>query len=256
MDGTVFLDDRLLPGADRFFDCLHGLGKDYLFLTNNSSKNRADYAHKLARLGLDVPESRIFTSGEATALYLQGEMKGARIYVVGTPSLEAEIQDHGFVLDADTPEAVVLGYDLTLTYAKLVRLCALVRKGLPYIATHPDLNCPSEAGPLPDIGATIAYVSAATGRAPDHVLGKPSPEMIAMAALRLGLPVERLAVIGDRLYTDIAMGNAAGIPSALVLSGETRPADLPASPYHPDYVFNHLGEAADWLLACGRPGPK
>ncbi len=250
MDGTVFLSDRLLPGANDFLRTLDRLSKPYLFLTNNSSRDRREYADKLNRLGLSVSAESIFTSGEATALFLQNEMPAARLYVVGTSSLEAEFRQHGFTLDDENPEAIVLGYDLTLTYAKLSRLCALARKELPYFATHPDLNCPSDHGPLPDIGATIAYVHASTGRVPDRVFGKPSVEMVAMAARRLGVASDRLAMVGDRLYTDIAMANAAGIPSVLVLSGETRTADLPASPYKPDYVFNHLGEAANWLLAC------
>jgi 4-nitrophenyl phosphatase len=252
LDGTVFLGDRLLPGAAHFLETLDRQGKDYLFLTNNSSKDRSLYAYKLAGLGLPIPDWRIFTSGEATALYLQSELPAARLYVVGTPSLESEFNSHGFTLTAEDPQAVVLGYDTTLTYAKMARLCSLVRAGLPYYATHPDLNCPSETGPLPDIGCTIAYVATSTGRSPDKVFGKPTREMAAMAARRLGLPLNHLAIAGDRLYTDIAMGMASEIPTLLVLSGETRQADLADALYRPDYVFNHLGEAADWMLACAQ----
>ncbi len=250
LDGTVFLGDRLIEGAARFLELLDAQQKPYLFITNNSSKDRRLYAEKLRSLGLDVPAEQVFTSGEAAALFLARTRPGARLFLAGTPSLEAEFAQHGFALQADSPEAVVLGYDTTLTYAKLSRLCRLVRAGLPYFATHPDINCPTPEGPVPDIGSTIAFVRASTSREPDLIFGKPNREMVEMAALRLGLAPGELAVAGDRLYTDIALGNRAGIPAVLVLSGETQPGDLAGSPYRPDYVFNHLGEAAGWLQAC------
>ncbi|MCU0485550.1 MAG: HAD-IIA family hydrolase [Anaerolineales bacterium] len=252
MDGTVFLGERLLEGAARFINVLHAQGKRYLFLTNNSSKHRRQYAEKLGRLGLPVPEELIFTSGEATALYLQQKVSGGRLYVVGTPALEEELREHGLELVQDQPQCVVLGFDTTLTYEKLWQLCSFVDQGLPYIATHPDINCPLPGGFMPDIGAVIAFVSTSTGREPDLVVGKPNRMMVERAAQKMGLPVTALGMVGDRLYTDIALGQASGIPAVLVLSGETRPEDLPGSKFTPDYIFAHLGEAADWLEAQSR----
>ncbi len=124
-----------------------------------------------------------------------------------------------------------------------------MRAGLKYVATHPDLNCPTPTGFMPDIGATIAYVKAATGREPDLVVGKPNRLMAEAAAQKLGLPPAALAMIGDRLYTDVALGQAAGIPAVLVLSGETRAADVAGSPFQPDYTFENLGALAAWLTA-------
>jgi HAD superfamily hydrolase (TIGR01450 family) len=169
------------------------------------------------------------------------------LYVVGTAALEEEFRGRGFELSTERPELAVLGFDTTLTYAKLWRLCDLVRAGLPYIATHPDINCPTENGMLPDIGATIAFVKASTGRAPDLVVGKPNRLIVEAAARKLGLPVEALGMVGDRLYTDIALGQASGIPTALVLSGETKLEDLEGSPFRPDEVFANLGALGDWL---------
>jgi phosphoglycolate/pyridoxal phosphate phosphatase family enzyme len=249
MDGTVFLGDQLLEGAKRFLDLLQAQGKRYLFLTNNSSKHRRQYAEKLRRLGLPVQEELIFTSGEATALYLQHKVPGGRLYVVGTAALENELREHGFELVEHAPDCLVLGFDTTLTYAKLWKLCDFVRQGLPYVATHPDINCPLPGGFMPDIGATIAFVKASTGREPDLVVGKPNRMMVERAADKVGLPVAALAMIGDRLYTDIALGKVSGIPAVLVLSGETRLEDLPGSKFTPDYIFADLGEAADWLEA-------
>ncbi len=171
------------------------------------------------------------------------------MYVVGTEFLEEEFRQHGFVLDEQKPEMVVLGFDTTLTYHKLWRLCDLVRAGLPYIATHPDLNCPTKGGFMPDIGAMIAFVQTSTGRLPDKVIGKPNRTIIDELSNRLHMPLEHLAIIGDRLYTDIALGETTGITTILVLSGETQLADLDSTPFKPDYVFNHIGEVAHFLTS-------
>jgi len=247
MDGTFYLDDQLLQGALHFIDTITKLGRRYIFLTNNSSRHRGYYAEKITRLGLAVQESQIFTSGEATALHLNSESPGARVYVVGTEFLQEEFNQHGFTLDEGNPQLVVLGFDTSLTYAKLWKLCDFVRAGLPYIATHPDLNCPTEGGFMPDIGAMIAFVQTSTGRLPDKVIGKPNRAIIDELAKKIQVPMEQLAMIGDRLYTDIALGETTGITTILVLSGETRRSDLETSPHKPDYIFEHLGELAAYL---------
>jgi 4-nitrophenyl phosphatase/NagD protein len=259
MDGTFYLGDRLIDGALSFIEVLRARGQDFLFLTNNSSKDASQYAEKIRRLGLPVDADRVLTSGAATARYLQRRYPAAKVYVVGTPALEDELARHGFRLEVATPEVAVLGFDTGLTYAKLWRLCDLVRGGLPYVATHPDLNCPTETGFMPDIGATIAFVEASTRRRPDVAIGKPNRLMAEAAAERMGVPVETLCMVGDRLYTDIALGQAAGIPSVLVLSGESRAEDVPASPDQPDYVFASLGELGRALAGSddrqGQAGP-
>ncbi len=248
MDGTFYLGDRLIEGALKFVDVIRDQGKDFIFLTNNSSKNRTIYARKITNLGLEIPEDKVFTSGEATARYLSQRHLGARVFVVGTQALEDEFQGHGFSLDEKNPELFVLGFDTTLTYQKLWKACNFVRAGLPYIATHPDINCPTENGFMPDIGAVIAFINASTGRLPDVVVGKPNRIIIDELSEKLAIPVENLAMIGDRLYTDIALSSTVGITTVLVLSGETHIEDLQNSPYQPNIVFKHLGEAADFLL--------
>jgi len=249
MDGTFYLGDRLLEGALRFIDVLKAQGKDFLFLTNNSSKHARQYAEKITRLGLPIRESKVLTSGEATARYLLTTRPNARLFVVGTPALEEEFLTHGFMLDPDQPEVAVLGFDTTLTYQRLRKLCDVVRAGLPYLATHPDFNCPTETGFMPDIGAMIAFVKASTGREPDLVIGKPNRMIVEAAAQKMNLPLDALGMIGDRLYTDIALGKTSGITTVLVLSGETHAEDLAASPFQPTYLFDHLGAVADWLSA-------
>lgn len=243
MDGTVYLGTRLLPGALEFLAYTRDVGIPRLFLTNNSSKDRDAYAAKLNSLGIEATPDDIFTSGEATARYLRARWpEGTPIALFGTPELERTFRQFGFTLTMDDPALVVLGYDKTITYEKLVALCDLVRAGLPYIATHPDYNCPVEGGFEPDIGAMMALVEASTGRKADVIIGKPHAPIVEMAADKLGLPVEALCMVGDRLYTDIAMGQTAPLHTALVLSGETRRDDLATSPFVPDYVFENLGE--------------
>jgi HAD superfamily hydrolase (TIGR01450 family) len=173
------------------------------------------------------------------------------LFVVGTPALEEELAAHGFQLVQEQPDLAVLGFDTTLTYAKLWKLCDFVRQGLPYIATHPDFNCPTETGFMPDVGAMIAFVRASTGREPDLLVGKPNRMIVDSAAAKMGLRVEDLGMIGDRLYTDIALGQTSGITTVLVLSGETSLEEAQVSPFKPDYTFQNLGEVAGWLLDHG-----
>lgn len=247
MDGTIYLGGRLLPGAADLLNYLQNQDIPHYFLTNNSSKSNLDYVKKLAAFNLPVTPEQVFTSGEATAIYLQREKPNARLFVVGTPSLEAEFTRYGFDLTQDDPDYVVLGFDTTLTYEKIWRLCDYVRDGLPYIATHPDINCPTECGFMPDIGAIIAMVKSSTGREPDLVIGKPHPPIIQAIFEKTGLPPAQIAMVGDRLYTDIALGKV-GITTILVLSGEARRQDIPEAPVKPDFVFKNLAELYKTLL--------
>ena len=246
MDGTIFIEDRLLPGAKAWVELLNEKALDYFFLTNNSSRSRLEYVEKLKGLGLVVPEEKIFTSGEATAIYLKKFISAASLYVVGTPALIAEFERYGFIITDADPDAVVLGFDTTLTYEKLWKLCDFVVAGKPYIATHPDINCPTENGFKPDVGAMIELVAASNGRRPDVVVGKPNAPIVNALAEKTGLPLEAHCMIGDRLYTDIALGKW-GITTALVLSGETKKEDLADSPFEPDFVVSDIAEMGDIL---------
>ncbi len=241
MDGTVYLGNHLLAGSLQFFKTLEKQGKKYFFLTNNSSRNSRSYAEKLRRLGLTVVSPKqVITSGEATAWYL-ARNGGKRVYLLGTPELEMDFLRSGHILVAEAPDVVVLGYDTTLHWKKLEKACLFIRQGVPFFATHPDLNCPSEDGLLIDAGSIIKAMEASTGVSP-CVVGKPNA-IITEYALRLsGGSHEDTVMVGDRLYTDIAMGSISGITTVLVLSGETTPEDLKNSPYKPDYIFPSLAE--------------
>ncbi|MBP2667536.1 MAG: HAD-superfamily hydrolase, subfamily [Firmicutes bacterium] len=255
MDGTVYLGNRLLPGSLDFLNYLDETGRDHLFLTNNSSRNAGHYAQKLTKLGWSAQPGEILTSGEATALYLGGEKPASRIYLLGTPDLEAEFVSHGFVLTDENPDYVVLGFDMTLTYAKLVRACDLIRAGVPFVATHPDINCPTETGYIPDCGAMTALITSSTGVAP-KVIGKPNREIIDAMFRKKPVRREQVAMVGDRLYTDIVMGHNAGVTSVLVLSGEAKEADIPLAPAKPDYVVAGLGALHDALKQADAIGKE
>lgn len=240
MDGTFFLGDKLLPGALELLDQLNEKGIPFSFLTNNTSKGKEDYVRKLVGLGVKAADARIFTAGDATISYLKQNYPKKRVFVMGTSSLRESMAEGGIALDSGEPEVLVLAYDTDLYYQRLAEFCLFLRKGLPYIATHPDLNCPSPRGPLPDIGAMMAMIEVSTGRVPDVVLGKPNAGIILELARGWGLEPEDILMVGDRLYTDIALGKNPGVQTALVLSGETRREDLADSEFVPDMVFEDL----------------
>ena len=248
MDGTVYLGDKILPGVLDFLDYLRNTGRDFLFLTNNSSKDATYYAKKLAGLGIHCSENNILTAGEATALYLKNIKKCKSVYLVGTPFLEEEFKRHGFTLTADHPEYAVLGFDTTLTYEKLVTICDLIRNNTPFIATHPDYNCPTETGYIPDCGAMTALIKASTGIDP-QVIGKPNKEIVDAMLTKKDYSLSQMAMVGDRLYTDVATGCNAGMVSVLVLSGESKMSDVEPSAFKPDYIFDNLGGLGQALLA-------
>lgn len=155
MDGTIYLGEQWIEGAREFLSAVEATGKRYVFLTNNSSKNPQVYVKKLSRMGLEVTEEKIVTSGQATIAYLKQHFPGKRVFLLGNELLTEEFVQEEIVLDTESPEVVVVGFDTTLTYEKMCRVCDFVREGLPYLSTHPDYNCPTETGFIPDAGATM-----------------------------------------------------------------------------------------------------
>ncbi len=247
MDGTIYLGNRLLPGAKSFIENLVTKQCSYLYFTNNPTKSAEDYARKLTDLGINAAPDQILTAGEATAQYLALETPYRRIYTLSTPSFVEELSKAGLLVVDEDPEAVVLAFDTTLTYPRLARFCHLVRAGLPYIATNPDKVCPTEDGPIPDCGSIAALVESATGRTPVYI-GKPEATMVQMGLTKLGASPAFTAMIGDRLYTDMEMAYRAGITSILVLSGETQESDLQNAVQQPDYVVANLGALEQLIL--------
>ncbi|HPO12791.1 MAG TPA: HAD-IIA family hydrolase [Candidatus Hydrogenedentes bacterium] len=241
MDGTVYLGHAPIPGAAEFVQFLRATQRRYLFFTNNPSGNAEQYSDKLCRMGIHAAPDNILTAGEATVEYIRLHTTFQRVFALATPSFEDELRRAGIEVTTEAPEAVVLAFDKTLTYAKLETACLLLRKGLPYLATNPDKACPENHGYIPDCGSIAALLEASTGRTPLY-LGKPNPWMVRMGMTRLCAVPGETAMVGDRLYTDMEMAFQAGIASILVLSGETQPCDLEHVPRRPDFVFPSVKE--------------
>ena len=247
MDGTFYLGGQLIGGSLEFIDRVRATGRDFMFLTNNSSHNANFYVCKLAKMGLEIDRSRVLTSGEATCEKLRQLYPGRRAFVLGNEYLVEEFREAGIPVDMENPEIVVIGFDTTLDYAKMQAVCDFVRAGLPYIATHPDFNCPTETGFMPDIGAILAFIEASAGRRPDLVIGKPNTGIVDAVRRRTGLDTCALAMVGDRLYTDIETGLRSGMLSILVMSGETTEAMLAESTSRPDLKFGRLSDMIPML---------
>ncbi len=249
MDGTLYLGDQLYPFTKELLAEIRRIDGKYLFMTNNSSKSVADYIKKLERLGIEATCEDFITASQATAYYLKEHHWGKKLYVCGTRSLIAELEESGFSVttDVDAAQCVVMGFDTELTFQKLwdVSKILLTKKDIPYIATNPDLVCPTEFGSVPDCGSVCIGIKNATGREP-VVIGKPSSLMPELAMAHWGYTKEETAVIGDRIYTDIKSGLNAGVTGILVLSGESTLQTLAESPDKPHLVLEDAGQ----LLPC------
>ncbi len=248
-DGTIYLGVIVFECAVKFINHLREQGKQVLFFTNNASHNPEFYIKKLTKLGFEPTASEILTAGDVTIQFLLRHRAGKSVYLVGTPELEEQFVKSGVRLvppDEGAVDIVVTSFDTTLTYNKLEAACRFIRAGAEYICTHPDYNCPTETGFIPDSGAIAALVTASTGVMPKY-LGKPYSSTIDMITEVTGVSREDMCIFGDRLYTDIALGKRHGVTSVLVLSGETKLSDVEAAKPEdrPDFVYADLGDVMD-----------
>jgi ribonucleotide monophosphatase NagD (HAD superfamily) len=218
LDGTVYLGEKLITGADLFLDYLKENGIHYYFLSNNSSRSKAAYVKK---------------DGVIEFLLGQGIKD---VYVVGTQSMKDMFQEAGIQVTSSDPVYVVLGYDTELTYEKLRASALFLQNNVPLIATHPDLVCPTPEGPVPDVGAMLALFDKATGVKPERIFGKPNPKMITHVFKRHNVGPEDAVMIGDRIYTDMELANRVPCDFILVLSGEAKRSDLQNLSYAPALV--------------------
>jgi NagD protein len=254
MDGTIYKGNTLFDFTTGFLGRLASLGIGCTFLTNNSSRSVNDYLKKLLVMGIEADENNMFTSTLSTVDYLRDEMPAIRrIYLLGTPSLREEFVRHGYhVVDGDDePEAVIAGFDTGLSFDRLCKATWWVSQGKPFIATHPDLTCPTDLPTvLVDCGAICRCIEAATGIAPARVLGKPDARMLTGILKRHGLEPHELAMAGDRIYTDIAMARCAGAFGVLVLTGEATREDAAECSPPPDLIVPSLSEFGEMLSAA------
>lgn len=255
MDGTIYHENSLIPGAKDFFELLKKQGKNYVFMTNNSSQSKYSYVEKLNNLGIDATIDNIASSVNATIDYLNLHKPKAKIYLVGTESFQNELESEGFsivpveyrTMDIDY---VLVGFDTELNYEKIVGACYFLSRGVDYLATNCDMCCPVKNKKyIPDCGAICQLIDTATNREP-LFLGKPNKYIVQSVVKKWSISEADVICIGDRLYTDIAVGINAGVDTAVVLTGEATKDDLLTTPFMPTYTFDSIHDVYKLLLTC------
>ncbi|MCL2014306.1 MAG: HAD-IIA family hydrolase [Oscillospiraceae bacterium] len=246
MDGTIYLGNKLFSTTFNFLEQVRKNGGKFLFLTNNSSKSVKQYVQKLAEMGIFTQEDDFVTSTQVMARKLRKKYNSQKLYALGTAAFRDELLSFGLNI-TNKPEkdvvCLVMGFDTELTFQKLEDACVLLANGVDYIAANPDLTCPTEWGSVPDCGSVSAMLANTTGREPLFI-GKPNPEMVLAAIGKTGFTKNETVMVGDRLYTDIACGIAAGIDTILVLSGETKIDMVQQSIHKPGGIYADVGEIA------------
>lgn len=248
LDGTLYLGDHLIPGAAETVAAVRAAGARVAFLTNKPLETTAAYAAKLTDLGIPAAADEVVSSTDALLRYLDRHARGARVLPISEPLVADLLRDHGFVTldpaadDPTTADVVVVSWDRTFDYAKLLAAFRAVRAGARIVATNPDPFCPTPDGDLPDCAAMLAAIEASTGARAEAVVGKPSPHMAETLLDRLALPPDDTILVGDRLMTDVLMAREAGMASALVLTGATGPEALDGAAVIPDYVLGSVAE--------------
>ena len=247
MDGTIYLGNELFSFTKDFLKKVEETGREYYFFTNNSSKSQQDYIEKLERFGIRIKRQQMMTSTHVISRYLKQHYEGKSVYVVGTLSLIQEFQYFDMNLTEEDPDIVVLGFDTTLTYEKLSKACHYIRNGCIYFGINPDWNCPMEGGAfIPDCGSIAKLIEASTGRFPEF-FGKPSKHTLDYIIQETGYEPDEIAIVGDRLYTDIAVADQSDVTSILVLSGESTREDVKTSDVKPNVILEDLSEITKML---------
>ena len=257
MDGTIYLSNTIFPYTIAFLKRLTDMGITYSFLTNNPSKSLADYLHKLEIMGIPCEPEQMYTTTIATIDYIKANYPQARkLFLLGTPSMISQFEEAGFISTADdpddVPDIIVASFDMNLEYSRLCRAAWWISQGVTYLATNPDFVCPTDQRTvLVDCGSICRCLEAATGRKPDVTLGKPDPNMLSGICQRMSLKPSQVAMVGDRIYTDIAMAHNAGAFGVLVLSGETTLEAAKQAERQPSLICRDIEELGE-LLAQSR----
>ena len=255
MDGTIYMGMSLFDYTIPFLQSLREMGITYSFLTNNPSTSIPDYLKKLAGMGIEATEEEMYTTALATIDYIKTNFPEARrLFLLGTPSMISEFEKAGFESLPDSaeqkPDVLVVAFDKTLEYSRLCRAAYWAQQGVPYVATNPDRVCPTDQPTvLVDCGSICKCIEHATGRQPDIVLGKPDPNMLTGVQARYGVKPEEVAMVGDRIYTDIEMAHNAGAFGVLVLSGETTLQIADEAPRQPDLIADSIEVLGELLRA-------
>ena len=250
MDGVLVHEQSAIPGANEFLTRLRELGMPFLVLTNNSIYTPRDLAARLARSGLDVPESSIWTSALATAQFLDDQRPGGSAFVIGESGLTTALHAHGYTMSETDPDYVVLGETRTYSFERITHAIRLIAAGSRFIATNPDNVGPTPDGPLPATGSVAALISRATGVDPYYV-GKPNPLMMRSALNAIEAHSESTAMIGDRMDTDVVAGLEAGLETILVLTGVTKRGEEERYSYRPSKIVDSVADLIEQLEGAG-----
>lgn len=241
MDGVIYHGNHLLEGVKEFVNWLFEEEKEFLFLTNASSRSPRELKNKLSRLGLEIGEEHFYTSALATAKFLQSQAPGCSAYVIGDHGLYNALYDAGITINDVDPEYVVVGETTDYNYEHILRAMNLVNNGAKLIATNTDITGPVEGGIAPACRAFVAPIEATTGKKAYYV-GKPNPLMMRTGLQILGVHSSEAAMIGDRMDTDIIAGIETGLDTALVLSGVSTRETIRQFPYQPRLILNGVGD--------------
>ena len=244
LDGTLYLGDKLIAGARESMAEVRRRGARVAFVTNKPLSTREEYAAKLTRLGVEAAAAEVITSAVVMAEKIARDDPGRPVLCLGEAALQAELTSRGVLLTESSDDAaiVLVAFDRAFDYAKLNAALQALRGGARLYLTNPDVACPVAGGFIPDAGAIVEAVKAASGRQVDLVAGKPSALMAATVLAHLGLAAAEILLVGDRLETDIQMGVSAGFATALVLTGATSRETLAASTIKPDHVLGGIAE--------------
>ena len=240
MDGVLYHGNNLLEGAKDFVEWLNRENKKFLFLTNSSERSPKELQQKLSRLGLDVDEACFYTSALATAAFIRNQAPGCSAYVIGEAGLLNALYDAGITMNDVNPEYVIVGETRNYNYQSILKAVKLIQNGAKLIGTNPDLTGPSEEGIIPACKALVAPIELTTGRQAYYV-GKPNPFMMSNGKKILDCHTDEMAIIGDRMDTDIIAGIESQIDTILVLSGVTSRETLNSFSYGPKYIFDGIG---------------
>jgi 4-nitrophenyl phosphatase len=253
MDGVIWKSDAPIGDLPAIFKRIEARRLKYVFATNNGTKTPEQYVDRLAEFGVNVEPWQVVTSSLAVSHMLSATRKfpgGTKIFVIGEDGVSRALQDKGFeVLDvenAQDAQVVVMGIDRAITFDKMREATLLVRRGVPFYGTNPDKTFPTPRGEIPGAGAWISVVTTATDVEPIYA-GKPYPYMMELSLEILGTKKEETLVVGDRLETDIAAGQAVGCPTVLVLSGVATREQAKAWKPSPDLVVRDLAELVELM---------
>ena len=246
LDGTVYLGDKILEGSIKFLEELEKNNITFKFFTNNSSKSAKVYINRIKKMGYNLSDDKMLISNYVIINYIKENMQNKKVFVLGTEYLKNDFREANINVVTEDADVVVVGFDTSLVYENVSKACEYIRNGATFLGVNPDFNCPTEDGFIPDCGSVCSMITASTGVLPEF-FGKPSYHTLKYVLKDTGFKEEEIAFVGDRLYTDIAIGKDNDSVTILVLSGEAKLEDLVKSEIQPTLIFNSLGDVKNVL---------